>query len=407
MQAIAEPLEGKMINLEQSRKTFHEVRNLPLQNFWKTLFQAQGRTDVLSDPRYREYFAWVPNRSNCPELEELMRGLTESIPEEWRARGRNIFAGRSLRVQANAEAWRSGEVGVVEIYYGFTSASMFYMVLYSKYFEMISTLGSVMLDYTEDDDAEIILMLLQEVGNEGFEPILIANKERKTWRAEGVFPAHQLLRELPASRDEDSYHNGVRSIEEFALAHEYAHHLLGHTNDEYPRSHYINGRLDRELVELGVDLTDYGVNATQTDELRADALAILMMSGKLVMTPTRPNVYRAMNGAILGLTVLAHIYDAWVGSNEPKETHPDFLTRYDAATKLLKGMSRNIPVGPHEDHPLDFMSHLSGFVTLIIDRWLGSEITDHEEISVLGLTSWLIERRAEVLEELKELRAST
>ncbi|SCY86572.1 hypothetical protein SAMN02745898_104312 [Streptomyces sp. 136MFCol5.1] len=396
-----------MINLEQSRKTFHAVRNLPVQNFWKTLFQAQGRVDVLNDPRYKEYFAWVPNRSNCPEIEVLMEGLTASIPEEWRARGRRIFAGRNLRTQANAEAWQSGEVGIIELNYGFTSASMIYMVLYCKYFEMISSLGPTMLSYEEGDDAEVILDVLQEIGNEGFEPILIANNERKTWQVEGVFPAHELLRELPASRDKDSYHEGVRSIEEFALAHEYAHHLLGHTNDEYPRSRYINGRLDRELAELGIDLSAYDMNTKQIDELRADSLALLIMSGKLTMTPTGPTVYRTMSGGIIGLTVLAHIYDAWVNSNDPKETHPDFLTRYDAATRLLKGISKTIPVGPHEDHPLDFLSHLSGFVSLIIDRWLGSEISDHKEINVLGLTSWLFERRAKVLEELEGLRNSS
>ncbi|MFC8763561.1 hypothetical protein ACFUAG_23010 [Streptomyces sp. NPDC057193] len=395
-----------MIKLEQSRKTFHEVRNLPLQNFWKTVFQVQGRPEVLGNPRFREYFSWIPNRSNCPELEEIMGGLTESIPGEWKARGRNIFAGRSLRTQANAEAWQSGEVGVIELYYGFTSASMIYMVLYSKYFEMISTLGSVMMDYTEDDDEEIVMMLLEEIGNGGFEPILIANEERKRWQAEGVFPAHQLLRELPDSRDEESYHQGVRSIEEFALAHEYAHHLLGHTNDEYPRSRYINGRLDRELAELGIDLTAYDINSIQVDELRADALALLIMSGKLVSAPTRSSVYRTMSGAIIGLTVLAHIHDAWMVSSQPNETHPDFLTRYDVVTKLLRGMSKDIPVGPHEDHPLDFMSHLSGFVTLIIDRWLASEVAGHKEINVLGLTSWLFERRAEVIEELEDLRTS-
>jgi hypothetical protein len=333
-----------------------------------------------------------------------MEDLTESIPEEWRARGRRIFAGRNLRTQANAEAWQSGEVGIIELNYGLTTASMIYMVLYCKYFEMISTLGTTMLDYIEDDDDEVMMMLLEEIGDGGFEPILVANSERKAWQSHGVFPAHQLLRELPASRDEDSYHEGVRSIEQFALAHEYAHHLLGHTDDEYPRSRYINGRLDQELAKLGIDLASYEVNKNQLDELRADALALLMMSGKLIQNPTAPTICRTMSGAIIGLTVFAHIYESWVNSSDSTETHPDFLTRYDAAAKLLTGMSKSIPIGPRNDHPLDFLSHLSGFVTLIIDRWLSSEVEGHDPINVLGLTSWIFERRAHVLEELEEIR---
>ena len=170
-----------MINLEQSRKSFHEVRGLPMQNFWKTVFEVGGRDDVLQNPKFREYFKWQPNRSNCPELEILMENLTDSIPEEWRARGSRIFAGRNLHGQANAEAWQSGEVGVIELNYGFTSAAMIYMVLYSKYFEMIYALRA-QVDFDDDDD-EILMMLLEEIGSGGFEPILIAETERKGWQA--------------------------------------------------------------------------------------------------------------------------------------------------------------------------------------------------------------------------------
>ncbi|WTP57643.1 hypothetical protein OHU07_12710 [Streptomyces phaeochromogenes] len=393
-----------MISLEQSRKTFHEVRGIPVQNFWKTVFQVQGRDDVLRTPRFQEYFAWKPHRSNCPELEGLMENLTDSIPEEWRARGRRIFAGRNLHGQANAEAWQSGEVGVIELNFGFTSAAMIYMVLYSKYFEMIATLGATMVDLIDDDDDETTLMLLEEIGSGGFEPILVADQERNAWRSDGVFPAHRLLREIPTSRSEDSYHEGVRSIEEFAIAHEYAHHLLGHTNDKYPRSRYINGRLDEELARWGINFSRYELNEAQVDELRADSMALLMMSGRLTGRVTGPTIYRTMSGAVIGLTVLAHIHDTWVAQSASHETHPDFLTRYDVVTTLLKNMSRSIPIGPQGDHPFDFLSHLSGFATLIIDRWLTSNIEGHAPVNVLGLTSWLFERRAEIQEELNQIR---
>ncbi|MFF4285987.1 hypothetical protein ACFY0R_11765 [Streptomyces sp. NPDC001633] len=393
-----------MISLEQSRKSFHEVRGLPVQNFWKTVFQAQGRDDILGTPKFQNYLNWTPNRSNCPELEVLMEDLTESIPEEWRARGRRIFTGRNLRGEANAEAWQSGEIGVIELNYGFTSAAMIYMVLYSKYFEMIHTLGTE-VDFS-DDDEEIIRMVLEEIEKGGFEPILIAEEERKTWTANGrVFPAHRLLREIPDSRSEESYHESVRAIEEFAIAHEYAHHLLGHTNDEYPRSRYINRKLDTEMAKLGVDLSSYDVNEAQVDELRADSLALLMTSGRLMDQVSAPSIYRSMAGAIIGLTVLAHINETWVVSNAPDETHPDFITRYEVATALLKEMSRSMPIGQEGGHPFGFLAQLSGFVSLILDRWLTSHDDGHSPANILGLASWLFERSAEIHEELNQLKA--
>ncbi|MGX1973577.1 hypothetical protein [Streptomyces kronopolitis] len=392
-----------MISLEQSRKSFHEVRGLPVQNFWKTVFQTQGHDDILRTPRFQEWLNWTPNRSNCPELELLMENLTDSIPEEWRARGRRIFAGRNLQGQANAEAWQSGEVGVIELNYGFTSASMIYMVLYSKYFEMIHTLGTE-VDFS-DDDEEIILMVLEEIGKEGFEPILIAEEERRAWTANGmIFPAHRLLREIPSSRSEDSYHEGVRAIEEFAIAHEYAHHLLGHTDDEYPRSRYINGRVDAELTRMGVNFSSYDLNEAQVDELRADSLALLMMTGRLTAQVCASSIYRSMAGAIMGLTVLAHINESWVVSNEAGETHPDFLTRYDVATTVIREMSKSMPIGPEGGHPIGFLAQLSGFVSLILDRWLSSRIEGHSPANVLSLTSWLFERSAEIQEELDKLK---
>lgn len=222
-----------MINLEQSRKTFHEIRRLPVQNFWKTYFETCGRQDVLTNPKFSEYFAWKPHRSNCPDVQALMDQLIETIPESWRSRARKIFAGRNLDGMANAEAWRDGEVGVIELNYGITSAAMIYSVLYCKYYEMVHTLGGE-VDFT-DDDEETLMMILEEVGDAGFTPILIAEREKESWHSNrSVFAGHELLRDLPSSRKEDEYHNTVRAIEEFILAHELAHHLLGHTVDYYP-----------------------------------------------------------------------------------------------------------------------------------------------------------------------------
>ncbi|WP_159066351.1 ImmA/IrrE family metallo-endopeptidase [Streptomyces hygroscopicus] len=335
-----------------------------------------------------------------------MDQLIETIPEAWRARARKIFAGRNLDGVANAEAWRDGEVGVIEINYGITSAAMIYSVLYCKYYEMVHTLGND-VDFT-DDDQEALLMILEEVGDSGFTPILVADRERESWLSDrSVFAGHELLRELPTSRSEEDYHNVVRSIEEFVLAHELAHHLLGHTVDAYPRSRQNEIYLDSVMRKYGIELPDEELNDDQLQEMKADILALLMTTGALLDEATAPRVYRALAGSVIGLTALAHIYDTWVVSDSSGETHPDFLTRFSCAAQVITCISKRIPVGSEGGHPIGFMNQLSGFVSIILNNWLAKHLEDRQPVNVLGLTSWLFEQSQEVEKELERLGLRT
>ncbi|MEW1867447.1 hypothetical protein AB0420_04510 [Streptomyces caelestis] len=335
-------------------------------------------------------------------MQMLMDRLIESVPETWQARARKIFAGRNFDGTANAEAWRDGEVGVIEINYGITSAAMIYSVLYCKYYEMVRTLGSE-VDFT-DDDEETLLMILEEVGDSGFTPILIADREKSSWNEHrSVYAGHELLQELPASRQEDDYHNTVRAIEEFVLAHELAHHLLGHTLDHYPRATQNKTYFQKAIQKYGIELPDRNLNNEQIQEIEADALALLIMAGVLIDEVSAPRIYRALSGSIIGLTALAHISDTWVVSDNLSETHPDFLTRYDCATRVIRAISRDIPKGAEGGHPLGFLTQLSGFVSIILNNWLAKHLDNHRPINVLSLTNWIFEQSAKVEEELKRL----
>ncbi|MFG2724058.1 hypothetical protein [Streptomyces canus] len=335
-----------------------------------------------------------------------MDQLIDTLPEAWRTRARKIFAGRNFDGVANAEAWRDGEVGVIEINYGITSAAMIYSVLYCKYYEMVRTLG-VDVDFTDDDD-ETLLMILEEVGDSGFAPILIADRERESWLSNrSVFAGHELLRELPSSRAEEDYHSMVRAIEEFILAHELAHHLLGHTADAYPRSKQNEIYFDDIIRKYGIKFPEEDLNDDQVQEVKADILAILMMSGGLLDELTAARVYRAMAGAIIGLTALAHIYDTWVVADNSGETHPDFLTRFSCAADVITCLSRRITIGEEGGHPLGFLNQLSGFVSVILNNWLAKHLQDRRPVNVLSLTSWIFERSLEVEKELERLGLRT
>ncbi|WP_142232668.1 M48 family metalloprotease [Streptomyces calvus] len=335
-----------------------------------------------------------------------MDQLVAVLPEAWKTRARKIFAGRNFDGVANAEAWRDGEVGVIEVNYGITSAAMIYSVLYCKYYEMVKTLGSD-IDFSDDDD-ETLLMILEEVGDSGFTPILIADRERESWiSTRSVYAGHELLRELPSSRAEEDYHNVVRAIEEFVLAHELAHHLLGHTADAYPRAKQNESYLDGVMRKYGIKLPEENLNDDQIQEVKADILAILTMTGALLDETTDARVYRALAGSIIGLTALAHIHDTWVVADNAGETHPDFLTRFSCAAEVITCIAKRIPVGEEGGHPLGFLTQLSGFVSIILNNWLAKHLEGRQPVNVLSLTNWIFERSVEVEKELKQLRLRT
>ncbi|MEV4560630.1 hypothetical protein AB0K51_27045 [Kitasatospora sp. NPDC049285] len=394
-----------VLNLAQSRKSFHEVRRLPDQNIWKTLFQSQGNTELLKNPRFAEYLETVPERSNCPEIAAVAEDLINLLPGPWKARVRNIYVGRNLFGAANAEAWRSGEVGVVEMNYGITAAAMIYAVLYSKYFAMIETLGSkIDWDDQDDEDNEILLMILEEVERGGFEPILVAEQSRASWLRQGsIRAAHPLLRELPAGRSQESYAKAVVSIEEFVIAHEFAHHLLGHTDDGYRQAAHINKALDDALKQYSAPMGSEELNAAQVDELRADALAVLIITGELAGVRSRERTYRATIGSIIGLTALAHINDSWIAGSGSQETHPDFLTRYEAIVQIIRAMNRDTEFGAIGDHPLGLLGQLSGWVSMVLDTWLSRhKVEGHTPINALRLAHWVFERSEQLYAELRE-----
>ena len=113
-----------------------------------------------------------------------------------------------------------------------------------------------------------------------------------------------------------------------------------------------------------------------------------------------------MAGSIIGLTILAHINDTWTVPDDPSETHPDFITRYEVAMGILKSMSKSIPIGPEGGHPFGFMVQLSGFVGLVIDRWLTRNLDGRPPANVLHLTSRLFEQEGRIRDELSQLQQS-
>ncbi|MGY0059075.1 hypothetical protein ACWY4P_21385 [Streptomyces sp. LZ34] len=390
-----------MWKLGESRRQFYVDCGRPEENFWKTLFEQANRQDLISDDKYVEFLKWKPERSNCPELNNVTHALISIAPAEWRATMRNIFVARAFKGEANAEASSFRSAGIIEINYGFTLAAMIYTTLFSHFYDSILTAGTE-IDF-DDDDTETTLLILEEVERAAFEPIDVTDQAIHTWAAERhVRATHPLQIGLPRRRKESDYFNLVNAVEEFVVSHEYCHHMLGHTDSYFRHSRAARKTVDEWLSRIGIQDTLGKLNENQVEEVEADVGAFLLMTGIYSGESSRGRVYRAVGGSVLALVALAHVSESWV-SRGRHETHPDFLTRYEVMFRLIKEVAMKLPVGEVGDHPMGYMIQFRGFISAILQTWASKVGADLKAPNFLNVFSWMIELEVEFREEYRKL----
>ncbi|MEU7063274.1 hypothetical protein [Streptomyces sp. NPDC046161] len=388
-----------MWDLDASRARFYSELGIQPQNFWKWLFEQAGKKELLADARYESFLAWAPVQANCPELEEVVRRLTAAAPNYWKATMRNIFVARAGKGEANAEAWSFSRSGVVELNYGFTVAAMIYATLFSQFYDGIATIAAdVDLGMPEED---ILGDILEEIDRGVFDPILVADSSIDPWRRSGaVFAAHPALLERPTRTTLGGYHEVVTAIEEFAVAHEVSHHMLGHTEVSFRKSQDVTRRVDRWIAQL--DLPDLlnDLNESQRQEIQADVAAFLLMSGELGGALDRVLLYRAIFGSILGLVALSHISEHW-SVVDSGGTHPDFITRYSVISGLIVALSESIQRGDSGDHPLGLLLQLRGFASMVLQTWLSRNKDGVQRPHFLNVFAWMADEAEGLGDQLR------
>ena len=392
-----------MWNLKKSREQFYAELQKPEENFWKGLFVAIGKEDVLRMEKYREFSEWKPHRANCPELDESMDHLIRLSPGPWKATMRNVFVARVLKGEANAMAWSFRQSGVVELNYGFTNAAMIYATLFAQYFDAIVSVTSEV--DLEMEDSDVLLSILEEIDRGVGEPILMAEESRTIWNRErGVFAAHSALTEVPARRIA-GYQQSVSSIEQFAVAHEVSHHMLGHTDESFRHSREVAREVDRWIDKIELHELWGRLNASQLQEVQADVGAFLLMSGALDGKPSRGLIYSAISGSMLGLTALAHIHETW-SSSDPEDSHPDFIDRYSVISGLIIELSRHLPKGEVGDHPQGFLLQFRGFISMVLQFWRSQKTDQVKPPEFLNVFSWLLDETVRIDEEIMKVERS-
>ncbi|MFI6855971.1 hypothetical protein [Streptomyces sp. NPDC050416] len=389
-----------MWNLQESRRRFYSEQQSKEVNYWVSLFESEGKGELLQGEEFNEFREWRPTRSNCPELEGMMDDLIHVAPLAWKATLRNIFAARVADGEANASAWSSRQSGVVEINQGFTNAAIVYATLFSQFFDAMHTIVTD-VDLGMDDD-EVLWWILEEIDRGAVDPVLLAEEAASVWRQQrSVIVAHKALTDVPKHRV-DSYRISIAAAEEFVLAHEISHHLLGHTDEFFKHSVSVSREMASWIERSGIRDLWSSLNQSQRSELEADVAAFLLMSGELGGDLQRGQIYKAISGSMLSLIALSHISGHW-HSEDASGTHPDFITRYAAIAAIVHEMSREIPMGAHDDHPEGFLLQFRGFISLVLQCWSSRRIEEVKRPHFLNVFSWILDESASLEEKLRRL----
>lgn len=283
---------------------------MPNRNFWWYVMREHRMDAVLSDPANALLWEWRPEHANCPELNHEVLALASVCPPEWREVVRSVFVGRTLDGDLNAGADQRGGSAWVSISLQVTSVVGAYIAAHDRLTALL-----VLLQSGEAvPDAEIARV---------FEHIALS---RQGWADPSRYVgAHSVVLSGPHGRDEEYYSDRVTDAEMFAICHEFAHHLLGHTGAS-PKRLNVEWQLQPVLRAAGMHDFVYDRPEAQRRELLADVLGL-----RLACLPRREDavrlIYSTMIGSICVLLAEADVKDHWM-LDDP-DGHPSTLDRIE------------------------------------------------------------------------------
>lgn len=267
---------------------------MPDKNFWWYVMRLQKQRTVLEDPATALLWEWKPEHSNCPELNSEVLALANASPAGWRSLIRSVFVGRTFDGELNAEAHQSDGSAWIGISLQYTSALGAYVTAFDR-------VRSIMLEHAIGEpvsEREITSV---------FEQIALS---REGWADSSQYAGtHPALMNGPLDRDQNYYERRVTDAEMFAICHEFAHHLLGHTNNA-AKALRIADSFTPILRASGTYGLIYDRPETQTRELLADLVGLQLAALPRDGHETA-SIYRTMIGSIAALLAEADVNDHW------------------------------------------------------------------------------------------------
>ncbi|MCO1618780.1 ImmA/IrrE family metallo-endopeptidase [Micromonospora sp. CPM1] len=370
-------------DLKKSRgKFFHEHRMPSDLNFWIYFFRHAGKP--LPENLLSRALEFKPEHSNCPQLSLTIKNLISSIPNEWRALANNVFVGRVMKGDLNAKAWTERQAGVIEINIQYSFTLTAYAAAYDEFFHNIKSFyGDISANRPELD------RMVDELNRRFSKPWNELDAAKAQWTDHRLVRTANPIAALGAKGREALHEDMVDAAESFVIAHELAHHLLGHTvtkRDKRKAKIVVDETIERlKIFDSLVQL-----NQSQREEIQADILAYLIVAGATEGTPSFPDLYRAVAGSTLALVALAHVEESWV-ELDSAATHPGFTTRFDIIHKLTELLSVEQPAGDIGDHPLGFLAQLSTFAGVALNTWTSRTFPEHQNpVGILEATDHLL-----------------
>lgn len=386
--------DPRALSLKKSRGQFFDrYPRMPRRSsFWYYYLWEMNQFDRVSEAAVAEAANWVPERSNCPELAVALEALIEHIPDEWTEIAENIFAGRVINGESNAEAWRTFRAGCIEISFQFTQILAAYVSAYDLY---VASVRNFMLALEEDvNTAEERLAELQKSGFS--DPWRELEEHREFWANPAVLAGiDRRILDAPDKQRRDLQADVVNVAEEWILSHEVAHHLLGHLSKRGYK--YKAVEVVRSVMSTsGLNSSLPALNNDQRAEIEADVLAFMLIARATKGSVDRNRMYGALAGAVMALVSEAHADSNWVNI-ETRPSHPDFITRFIVVKCLTEWLCADMPKGPIGDHPLGMLSQLTGFVNAAIQSHLsGAYPNKFREPDLLTTVNYFLDVLAEV-----------
>lgn len=363
-------------SLESGRKAFLGThRGMPDKSFWYYLAREHGKTELLQSDELQDVFNWVPDRSNCPELDlEISKFLEDpELPVDWSEFLELIFVGRTLEAKVNADSKQRRGQAWVGISFQYTSALSAYIAAYDRWIAAFRERQA-----THNDDPAPIMYAFAGIAF-----------SRSSWANENTFAGtHPALLAGPAGRSAKHYEQVVLAAEMFIIGHEYGHHLLGHTS-QWAKTFGLTERLRQQLKKVGLykivflrsdSRTTEPVavkNPTpsrpqlplvlQTEELLADIVG-LQLAGISRGKDKAVAVRLAVIGAVCALLAEGDIKHHWFLGED--DSHPSTIERISIILQVTKHLFHKDGDKPANDDVDHVVSQMAAYATALFQASL-------------------------------------
>ena len=324
-----------------------------------------------------QILALEPRHSNDYYLEPTVTYIVDLLPPPIDADADSIFVARTATLEPNAEATALAEdARVAYMYQGLGTALLFYAYLQRRIVRLLFTLDRSAAT-TMGDVVRLAEAHLPQLAADS--DVALVLQRRKRWaQAEQVDIDPQVIGVL--ERWDDVLPSGTPAVNElqdvgehFVVAHEIAHHLLGHLHRKpfAYRAHPAATALLQARQRLGVQIDEDRWNSDQLAEFDADAFAFLTLAGEIQAPGSFDwhGWYGALIGSLLALPALEDLATAAASAvgeaNPPRmvaDTHPPVG---DRIAQLVEFTEQYPPPGEEASE----LGHPMGIISQVLLYW--------------------------------------